>query len=240
MRRELHRVRCFASPRNDSIDSSPLNSASPRGADRPHLPEPQQAAGVFERQFAVLLLALSPVRGGPCVPEAKRLSSTAATVSQLKSGDAAGDQHAVVAQALHHRADHVDARADSSARAATVSSYFRSLAKPSSAASLSLPCLASRPTKRRGGGEIARARHFAVGAGGGQRRSRCGFPRTDAAARATTAACARPRWRCAAIAGAARPAGRRECRFRPRDQDRSRPASARWHSRSPTSARRDC
>ena len=58
---------------------------------------------------------------------------------------------------------------DSSARAATVSAYFRSFANANSAGSLSLPCFREGCDEAAGRGEIARARHFAVGAGGGQR-----------------------------------------------------------------------
>ena len=48
-------VRCFASPRNDSIDLSSPSIRLHCRPDRPHLPEPQQAAGGFERQFGVLI-----------------------------------------------------------------------------------------------------------------------------------------------------------------------------------------
>ena len=98
------------------------------------------------------------------LPEAKRLSSTAATVSQLRSGDPARDQQAVVAQALHQRADDVDAGARQFGQCRHRLLVFPLLGKTHQRGFVELAVLGEQRHVALGGGEIARAGHFAVGA----------------------------------------------------------------------------
>ena len=220
--------------------SSPLNSPSlsaPSGAD---LPEFHQAAGAFERQLGVLLFRLRQFvaahgAGGEAAVE------DGGDGFPVQSGDAAGDQHAVVAQALHDRADHLDARAGQFGEGCDRLGVFPLLRKASSSGSVSLPCLASEP--RRSGGAAVKSRvrdisRLAPAAASGDRDR--GFPRTDAAARATAAASRTASvalrsncWRCSAGRSTRMPVSTASVRIGLRLLQHDGIAG------SPTSARRD-
>ena len=82
----------------------------------------------------------------------------------VQSGDAAGDQHAVVAQALHDRADHLDGRARQFGECGNRLGVFPLFRKRQQRRLVELAVLTERCDEAAGLGEIARARHFAVGA----------------------------------------------------------------------------
>jgi hypothetical protein len=104
------------------------------------------------RAFSVVILANWPLAFanscGPIEPVEKRLSRTAITVSQPTSAALHGMRRP------SSRGLCINARitsmvdCDSSASAATVSSYFRCLANPNRVASLSSPLFFSRATNR--------------------------------------------------------------------------------------------
>ena len=164
-------IRRFAPPsptRGEGIVRAPIHpvfGGASAGAD---LPELQQAPGVFHGQLAVLLFRL-------CQFVAAHGARGEAAVEHggdrfpFQAGDAAGDQHAVVAQALHHGADHVDRRARQFGEGCDRLGVFSLLCERQQHRLAELAVPGQRRDEAVGGGEIAGARHLAVGAGRGQR-----------------------------------------------------------------------
>ncbi len=104
------------------------------------------------RAFSAVILANWPLAlansCGPIEPLAKRLSSTAVTVSQPRPAALQGTRMPSSRRLCINGRMTSTVDRDSSASAATVSSYCRCLAKPNKVASLSSPFSFNKATKR--------------------------------------------------------------------------------------------
>ncbi len=180
-----------------------LNSAS-AGRRRRGLARISAGGGRFRRVSLAYCSFAFASSWRPMLPEAKRLSSTAATVSQFNPATRQGISTPSSRRLCMTGRITSMVEPDSSARAATVSAYFRSFANASSAGSLSLPCLASAATKRRAAAksrvrDISRLAPAAASAIALLISSnRCGGARDNSRVRTASVALRSNCWRCSA------------------------------------------
>ena len=155
----------------------PLNSASPPA--RPAAPARTAAGGGRFRasvcRIAPCAFASSwrPMRAG-----GEAAVEHGGDRFPVQSGDAAGDQHAVVAQALHHRADHLDARAGQFGEGCDRLRVFSLFGKAKQLRLVELAVFGERRDEAAGARRNRGCATFRGWRRRRPRRSRRGFPRT--------------------------------------------------------------
>ena len=227
-------------PRNDSINSSPPQFAFARRVGWRGPARSAAGGGRFRASACRIAPCAFASSWRPMRARGEAAVEHGGDGFPIQSGDAAGDQHAVVAQALHHRADHVDARAGQFGEGCDRLGVFPLFGKRQQ---LRLVELAVFGQRRDEAARRRRNRACATFRGWRRRRprrsrsrissNRCGGARDNSRARTASVALRSNCWRCSAGRSTRMPVSTARCRIG------SPPASARWHNRSPTSARRD-